>query len=493
MLIDIEQGRMEPMFDAPTGMATRSGWYSPPDVLWTADSTHAIVINAALPLDPSHPERRSTSYIVDLNIGTGEWSIVDTLPPSDRMVEIAGAAWVRQDKEFSLALTSYERNIGSTTEKRYLHRDGRWSARAAVDRLSNAPKHSRHPPHLRVSIRESANDPPVVVASDGKNEIALTSEDPALHGIWRSPVRQVEWREANGRIVRGGLLLPRKFVGSAPFPLVIQAYNYAPDQFLPDGTATTAFAAQALVSAGIAVLFLDIPAADIDMTWGKEVVRSPREGESFVHRIDAAVEALAAEGLIAPTQVGLVGFSRSGFNTYYAITHPGRTKLAAAIVADGTTMSYGEYIADAATSVQAGGGSEQQYYGGDFWSSRDAWLEHAPGFNVNRVTTPALFTFNNKVNGILALETLGAFRLAHRPFEMVCFPDGAHQLQLPKERLASMELTVDWFSFWLLGKENASLDKAEQFARWRKLRDDWAHRRSLSDAAQTGVDAVARP
>jgi hypothetical protein len=29
---------------------------------------------------------------------------------------------------------------------------------------------------------------------------------------------------------------------------------------------------------------------------------------------------------------------------------------------------------------------------------------------------------------------------------------------------------VDWFRFWLLGEEDPSAEKAEQYARWRELR-----------------------
>jgi hypothetical protein len=50
------------------------------------------------------------------------------------------------------------------------------------------------------------------------------------------------------------------------------------------------------------------------------------------------------------------------------------------------------------------------------------------------------------------------------------FPHGSHQLQRPRERQASMQLSVDWMNFWLQGKEDPSPAKVEQYAYWRTLK-----------------------
>jgi hypothetical protein len=58
-----------------------------------------------------------------------------------------------------------------------------------------------------------------------------------------------------------------------------------------------------------------------------------------------------------------------------------------------------------------------------------------------------------------------------KPAEMVLLQDGAHQLVRPWDRLVSQEGNEDWFRFWLKGEEDPNPAKAEQYARWRKLRD----------------------
>jgi hypothetical protein len=56
---------------------------------------------------------------------------------------------------------------------------------------------------------------------------------------------------------------------------------------------------------------------------------------------------------------------------------------------------------------------------------------------------------------------------------MVTIPDhrhGTHSLQNPAQRLAYQGGTVDWFNFWLNGKEDPGPKKADQYVRWRTLR-----------------------
>ncbi len=53
---------------------------------------------------------------------------------------------------------------------------------------------------------------------------------------------------------------------------------------------------------------------------------------------------------------------------------------------------------------------------------------------------------------------------------MVYLPEAEHVLVRPWERMVSQGGDVDWFDFWLNGHEDPDPAKAEQYARWRKLR-----------------------
>jgi hypothetical protein len=77
-------------------------------------------------------------------------------------------------------------------------------------------------------------------------------------------------------------------------------------------------------------------------------------------------------------------------------------------------------------------------------------------------------------NVVLHWEMFNALSLLGKPAELYVVPRidrGAHNLQNPRQILSSAEATVDWFDFWLNGREDASEAKAAQYARWRKLRD----------------------
>ena len=49
--------------------------------------------------------------------------------------------------------------------------------------------------------------------------------------------------------------------------------------------------------------------------------------------------------------------------------------------------------------------------------------------------------------------------------------NGQHNLTKPLEVLAHQEMLVDWFDFWLNDHEDTDAMKADQYARWRRLRD----------------------
>jgi hypothetical protein len=60
---------------------------------------------------------------------------------------------------------------------------------------------------------------------------------------------------------------------------------------------------------------------------------------------------------------------------------------------------------------------------------------------------------------------------------MIVFPEGAHALSRPSERMISLQGNVDWFRFWLKDEQRAEIvlpkelmrDLDEQYARWRQM------------------------
>lgn len=476
VVIDVERARARPLLEFEASNSTvpspgRGGEPAgrmptvPPAVWWSSDSRYALIVNAALPGAAVPFSRGDSRYIVGYDVKNERAEILEPLVNSKTGVRVRTAGWLNQDTFLVVRESSEGRAVDGTL---YTFRDGRWVGSSAPPtvQLPTSSSSGVLPEGFAISLREDANTPPVIIAADRTRELALTGPDPVLEGVWRAKAEEVSWQEPDGRAVKGLLMLPRDFSKSAPPPLVIQAYYSLPHLFRPDGFVSTGYAAQSLVAQGMAVLQIDIPAVD-----RSELNRTPQEGPAFVDRVDAAVEALSKQGLADPARVGLVGFSRGGYMVYYAIAHPRRVKFAAAVVADGFRGDYVDYLRMAvAIPERAATDFEEQYGMGTFWENRAAWLDQVVEFNLDRVTTPLLYSFNTKQLVLDAYALVGAFRLNRKPLEIINFPEGEHPLVRPLERLASMTATVDWMAFWLMGKEDHDPAKAAKYARWRAMR-----------------------
>src|SRR5690606_26566512 len=95
--------------------------------------------------------------------------------------------------------------------------------------------------------------------------------------------------------------------------------------------------AQAMAARGFAVLSFDPN--------GGVTSATPEETRDVVAGADSAVAVLRDRGLIDPTRVGVMGFSRMGYRALYLSTHPKEFVPAATIVQDSYNASYLQYLA----------------------------------------------------------------------------------------------------------------------------------------------------
>ena len=71
----------------------------------------------------------------------------------------------------------------------------------------------------------------------------------------------------------------------------------------------------------------------------------------------------------------------------------------------------------------------------------------------------------------MAVQGYVALKEAGKPIEMYVFPDEYHVKWQPKHRHNIYRRNVQWFNFWLRGVEDPDPVDPEQYARWRKLRE----------------------
>ena len=481
MLVDIERGQSKPVLNSPAGTATRLGMHWDPttnrvtrvaaNVLWSKDSKHAVLVNEALPLDDFREERSRMAYIVDIDISTGKWKILEPLETAligneltNKKVQfVSTVTWLKYGDEF---LVEHKLEDGSeSTGTVYSFGANGWQGRSVPASMKSPPKLAdpsikevKLADSLTASVRESQNEPFSIIVSNGQRNVTISEKDPALSSVWRAEIEPIDWKESNGHVNHGGLMLPRNSSTKNPIPLVIQLDIQHPTQFLPDGSVMSTYAAQSLVSSGFAVLLLQ-PASD---------------RKAFLSQIDSAVESLTNRGIIDANLVGLVGADGFASSAYYALTHPHMTKIRAALINQWSSGvgTFDEYLFQGII-LRFRRPLTEQTYGGTFWQKKTEWLENDPVFSADRVESPLLISCRETKVCRSMLPIVGALTLNRRPFDFLMFPDGDDAMLKPRPRLASLDATVDWMNFWLQGKEDPNPAKAGQYQRWRKMKADW--------------------
>ncbi len=177
------------------------------------------------------------------------------------------------------------------------------------------------------------------------------------------------------------------------------------------------------------------------------------------------------DGLVDRNRVGVIGFSRTAYHVLYALTH--RPDLFAASMVASADMGYVTYITLSAATAKGGQKEVEGVNGGAPYGSGLAnWARNTPSFNPGKVEAPLLVTATERGTLIREWETYLGLRTLNKPVEMLWWwrENTPHQLVQPAQRYASQQSAVDWFDFWLNGREDTDPTKAEQYARWRELR-----------------------
>jgi dipeptidyl aminopeptidase/acylaminoacyl peptidase len=451
-LVATESQQSRVLLDAP------APW--PPEVVWAPDSKSVALSHMYLPLDgvatPERDVRARRPFSVEMTIPDGRYEII-----TDEDLTVSG--WDQHSRQLAFDSTGLQRSQPGTLQY-FERRGGQWGKL----NHSEAPSDSRP----QILLEENMQTPPRIVAADpsSKDTSVLLDLNPQFKGLRFGKVEEIRWKGPDGHSISGGLYYPVDYVQGTKYPLVIQTHGWDPTLFWIDGPTTTAFAAQPLAGKGIMVL-------QADESFGPADVQDPKkEIDRETATLESAIDDLDARGLIDRNRVGVIGWSRTCLFVKYALAHS-RYHFAAASVTDGEDGGYLQYITNNNYYV------DPSLYGGPpFGRALTAWIQEAPGFSVDRVQTPLRITVVNPAQLLAEWEWFAAMTYLSKSVEMVLLQDGMHMLQRPSERMVSQGGTVDWFAFWLKGEEDPDPAKAEQYARWRELRERY-QRQTTADTA----------
>lgn len=441
-LIDLSVATARSLLDAPTGWSV--GNYGAVEALWSPDSRHVVLTNTMSTRDTILDDAR----VVFFDTRNRTYSIVTSASSRDIIRDVR---WTEPGQTLALRFASNE-------ERHYSQENGRW--RRARGERSVAPANSVPlTGGFEAAIVEGDNNPPNVQITHSGISFRLYGSDPALTGVQYSDIERVTWRDRSSAVWTGCLSFPHGDPTGRTPPLVVQIYPRPSSRFLPDGPAPTAYAAQALNARGFAVLQMPF------LSEASTAIGTPNEVAAFQMGLEGAIRFLSDQYQLPPSAIGIVGYSRGGFVVKHLVTNTGNTRIAAAVAADAFGASYFEYMMtwrNPAHSAQF-----DNVYGGAFWEHQDQWLAREPSFNASRVTAPLLLTPIGPTPLISDLQLYGAIRLNHRAADILYFPEGDHNLVRPRERLASLNATLDWMTFWLADAHGLN---ERSLARWSELR-----------------------
>jgi len=448
-LLDLDRRTVEPLVDAPVTYATFQ---------WAPTGEFVVLSNAFLPLDvPDSVEARVRAArpgIAEVDVRTHR---LTTIAHRDSLA-VVGWDSATNTLDFVPGTHGMVRLDGPRV--RYRRTTHGWTE------VRGARATSR----TELVVEQGLNLAPRLVAVDrGTDRRRMVFDpNPQLSNMRLAREEIVRWRTKSGEERVGGLYLPLDFVPGRRYPLVIQTHGFDSTAFAPDGTFPTANAAQPMAAQGIVVL--QVGQGD----YASEVrnAMTSREGPHAMEEIEGAIDHFDSIGLIERSRVGLIGFSRSCYQVLYTLTHS-RYLISGATITDGTFFSYVQYLVFRNAHLGAGYTMDEYQLingGPPFGATLDTWRERAPGFNLDRVTTPLRVEAIGPQSVLDEWEAYAGLLLQHKPVELFVIPEGAHLLVKPRERVASSQSNVDWFRFWLKGEEDPNPTKADQYARWRELR-----------------------
>lgn len=469
-VVNLDSGRVDPI-DAPLGEDLQ--YYTPKKALWAKDSRQVLLVNTYLPFEDveENGKRRlaKNPCVALVNRISGGTTCLALVTQSgfeqywrDGTIHLLKeVTWDQNTQEVLLRSWTYSNGNDSThTEdppEVYRLENGVWA------RMKNKWTSPRLP--LSIEVHQDLNDAPAIFAADPTQLRArkIWDPNPQLQTMRLGEVSVYEWHDQTGRKWMGGLTKPPGFLPGKQYPLVIQTHGFRQREFMTVGTFTTAFAARPLAAMGIMVLQVE-EKTDVDET--------PEEAPVNAGGYVAAIDALAADGLVDPNRVGIIGFSRTGYYTLEALTKTPK-RFAAAIIADSDFLGYMQRL----LGVDGNPGNTStreaiQIYGAlPFGDGLKAWIEKAPAFNLDKIVTPLRIEVHDLFSVLMNWEIYAGLRLQGKPVDLIQLPSAVHIVAKPLERLASEQGSVEWFDFWLNNHEEIDPIKAEQYSRWHTFRE----------------------
>lgn len=326
-------------------------------------------------------------------------------------------------------------------------------------------------PGALLCTAENATTPRRLVSIDLANGAVrrVFDPNPEFAGIALGKVERLRWTNNAGLEAWGDLVLPPGYRPETRLPMIVVQYHS--DGFLRGGTGDE-YPIHAFAARGFAVLSIERPAffarnqpgirswADVNAANSRDWA----ERRSLLSSLETGVRMAIARGIADPQRIGITGLSDGSSTARFALinTHLfAAAAISTCCVEPQSATTYGGLAYAEATRAMGfpPAGREDPTF----------WRPYSMALNAARMDRPLLMQLADE-EYLLGLQTFTALREAGQPVEMHVFPSEHHIKWQPAHRAAIYARVLDWFAFWLQGKEDTDPAKAAQYRRWEAMR-----------------------
>ena len=323
-------------------------------------------------------------------------------------------------------------------------------------------------------FRETPDYPRSIVSIDLADGAISTLVDPnpEFGNLVIGQVELIEWTNAQGHATFGYLVKPPHIEPGQRYPLIIIGYRA---RMALRGGAGNEYPVHPLAVNGFVVLvyerptnyvaeeFITEPIGWSEANWGPDLFDYRMPLSSF----ESAIRMFDDSGLIDPERVGVTGLSNGVAHVNYSLIHSDLFTAAITSSSDYGPTNY--FLVGSADPLFR---KHRNTIGLGRYGSRDGFLWHHISLTLNarHINTPLLVNASDNEHP-WALEEVITLIENGKPVEMVVYPDEWHIKWQPDHRLSVYERNIDWFNFWLREFEDKQPSKADQYRRWRDLKN----------------------
>lgn len=332
------------------------------------------------------------------------------------------------------------------------------------------------------------NPQEVYVLREGAEPFRLTHLNAVIAAKRMPRMRDITWQSRDGTMVHGWLIEPstRSDDDRKPWPLITYVHGGPSSPYrnefaycfygtnAPSGRWPYPFLAYA--NHGMAVF---MPNYRGTKTYGDEFGNPKTIDGEPVDDVVSGIEHLIDQRIADPAHLAISGHSHGAFLGPLVMTRYRQFK--AASFAEGFPEFFGLYQLSPSASnrgihdVLIGNGKS-------LYEDPQRYIEISSPLYFQGLETAVFAEAGQQSLALNMMAIPKAARFAGMPEEFIVYPKTGHNIVVPRLKEESANRNLDWFRFWLLGEEDGDPTKADQYDRWREMRDQQKSKRKTSES-----------